>query len=441
MALLLVSNVHANLDDLNLFHQKADTQETTLWPMLPNESLNGLAAKFYPNNRAMQRKFISKTKQLNKEDQVVLDANARNETLSTIVIPNLRSLSASAGTIKRASKKQLRMSYNVKSVADRAKFTLQNIPARLIQEYESLVVRNTFLKEEIAKLNKRLIFLHDKLGELKLVLDKTLTLPSKKAFKNLDAAQAKAIKKPTQSIIKSAEASPDIQVSKPAGFFDFSNKLLWLSILGFGLLLMTGSYLYKKLQERRYLKLVNAISQQNQVTTFNIGPDSETGGVKLPSTTLNSDTVVEEHNGQSILQEAKILEAQSSLDEAIDHLKWAIKAEPKTTINIWLYLLELFRKQDQKDEFEKYAFQMHQHFNVMTPLWEERKVAMVVSESLEDFPYIIKLLTEKWPNEKIANYLQKLISDNRSGERAGFSQPVIEEVLLLIDVLEVREAD
>ena len=67
--------------------------------------------------------------------------------------------------------------------------------------------------------------------------------------------------------------------------------------------------------------------------------------------------------------------------------------------------------------------------------------AMVVPQSLEEFPYIRKLLTDKWPNPKLNNYLQKLVSDNRSGERSGFSKPVIEEILLLIDVLEVRTPD
>lgn len=443
-ALLLAGAVSADLGDLAL-HQQTDKQDSILWPMLPNESLVDLAAKFYPNNKAMQRKFISKAKQLNKDSQSAISPHTRNAALTTIVIPNLRSLSVAAGSIKRSRKKSsskaLRLSYNVKSAVEKVKLTFQNIPARLIEEYENLVVRNTFLKEEIAKLNIRLVFLHDKLGELKLVLDRTLTLPTKKAFKNLDAEKAKIEKKPAKPTSKPVAVVTNTQPTANPGFFDFSNKLLWLSLLAFGVLLMLGSYLYKKYQERKYLKLVNAISQQNQATAFDIAAKTEFQGGQMPPTTLNKDGVLQEFNSDTILQEAKGLVAQNSPDEAIDHLKWAIKAEPKTGINVWLYLLDLFRTQDLKNEFEKFSFKMHQHFNVMTPLWEERQVAMVVQQSLEEFPYIIKLLTEQWPSEKIVGYLQKLISDNRSGERAGFSQAVVEEALLLIDVLEVRAVD
>jgi hypothetical protein len=444
MVLLLASTAYAGLDDLNPSFQEDDTQDTIVWPMLPNESLADLATKFYPKNGAMQSKFIRQTQKLN--GQAALDPNERNAAITTIVIPNLHSLSVTAGPIKgspkKSSNKPLRLSYKVESALEKAKSTFQNIPDRLIQEYERLVVRNTFLKEELAKLNQRLIFLQNKLGDLKLILDKTLTFPTKKTFKNLDVEKEKTEQKQSKPISKPPVAvATNTKPAAQASFFDFSNKLLWLGILAFGLLIILGSFLYKKFQEKKYLRLVNLISQQEQVTSFGLETKVGLKGTKTPATTLSADTIVEEHNGLSILREAKVLVAENSLDEAIAHLKWAIKAEPKTAINVWLYLLDLFRQQDSKDEFEKFALKMHQNFNVMTPLWEERKVAIVVPQSLEDFPYIIKLLTDKWPNEKIARYLQKLISDNRGGERSGFSQPVIEEVLLLIDVLEVRNKE
>jgi len=106
-----------------------------------------------------------------------------------------------------------------------------------------------------------------------------------------------------------------------------------------------------------------------------------------------------------------------------------------------MYLLELLRQQNAKDDYEKFALEMHQNFNVMTPPWVQREVQMVVPQSLEEFPNIMKLLTDKWPNAKLNNYLKKLISVIRSVERAGFSPTVIEEILLLSDILEVRERD
>lgn len=448
IVLLLATKVSARLDDLNLFYQGDDTQNSMVWPMLPNESLAELATKFYPNNKSMQRQFIVKTIRLNKDRQTGINPHTRSNTLTAIVIPNLQTLSVSTGVIKRSSKavdnSSLQLTHQIQSTADKANVGWQNIPARLVEEYEHLVARNTFLKEEIARLNNRLVFLQNKLGELRLVLDRTLSLPPKKTFKNLDPKKGSVEARQHQLQDKPAHDKPvKVEQATTTNFFDLTNKLLWLSILGFGLLLVLGSFLYKKYRERKYLQLVNAISKQKQATTFNTVETNDhlPEDVLLPSATLNKETVVEEHNDKAVLQEAKILVQRGLPDEAIGHLKWAIRAKPKTSINFWLYLLDIFRQQNLKDDFEKFAFEMHQTFNVMTPLWEERSVAMVVPQSLEEFPYIMKLLTEKWPNEKITSYLHKLISDNRSGERSGFSQAVVEEILLLIDVLNVREAD
>ncbi len=444
ISLLLINFAHADLDDLNLFHQQGDTEKSMVWPLLPNESVRQLAVKFYPNNPAMQQKFIAKTLQLNKDNTHISGAGKKLSNIEAIKIPNLESLSAVAGTVKRSTGKvddqSLQLSYNIKSNTEKAKDILLHIPAQLIQEYEALLERNAFLKEELEKLNKRIVFLESKLGELKLILDKTLSLPAApKPLKNLDAGNKTEPNK--QSAATTASVDQSTEVSPEAiGFFDYHNQLLWMALIVIALLLMVISYFYKKYQEKKYNQLVNSISQQNQVRTFSIGEADEgyQEGI-LTSTTLNKDTQVEEHDSESILREAKMLMAQGSAEDAMEHLKWAIRAKSKVGINVWLYLLEILRQQNLKLDFEKFAFEMHQNFNVVTPLWEQRTVPVVVAQSLEDFPYIVKFLTTKWPNEKIIPYLEKLIQDNRGGERSGFSQAVIEEILLLIVVLKARQ--
>ncbi len=463
LALLLASTVHAALEDLNLLYQQNDTQETMTWPMLPNETLAQLAAKFYPNNKIMQRKFIEKTKRLNASK---LSPSTRYQKVTAITIPNLHALSAHAGVIKRVKKKaadkNLRLSYNIEP-EQTPEFSIRSIPERLIRQYEELLVRNEFLKVELEKLNKRLEFLEHKLGQLELILDRTLSLPSAKKLKNLDAkpvtaeqgqppAKAEmaetsveqkkpvkqiAVTKKTQDSNQSASNKNKVETKH---YLDFSNKLLWLGLALFGLLLVLGSHLINKYREKKYTKLVGAISQQKPSEKFEsatpeVAPDTD---ALLKTTTPGPDTVVEEQSDQTVLQEAKAMMKKGSTEEAIGHLKWAIRAKPKISINTWLYLLDILRKQNLKDEFEKFAIEMHQNFNVMTPLWEEREVEIIVPQTLEDFPYIVKFLTEKWPNEKLNNYLRKLVADNRSGERSGFSKAVVEEIMLLIDVLELR---
>ena len=429
VVLLTAYTMSANSENLPTSDFDLEDKNSMTWPMLPGESLNELAAKFYPKNKAMQKQFVFKTLRLNAEELPKLGANSDFVVPTAVVIPTLKSLANSTHAIKSPSNKRgtkiFQMSYNFQD-------TIEKLPKGLIEEYESLVTRNDFLKEELDKLNEKLVFLQNKLNDLKLVLDRTLTLPKKKIFKNLDATEAKN-KTSDKPVVKNEIAEAD-------SILDFTSKNFWLTILGLGLAFALGSYLLKKYRERAYIKFINSVTQQEALTSFGKVVDQEVAketnqSVGVP---LGADTEVDEYKDRSILDEARKLMEKSLPIEAIEHVKWAIRAKPKASIMLWLYLLEIFRKQNIKDEFEKYAFEMHQTFNVMTPLWEEKEVEIVVADSLEKFPHIIKKVTAEWPSEPIKNYLQSLIADNREGERTGFGQAVIDEILTLISVLEAR---
>jgi len=435
-ALFIANAVHAEVDGSAQLSQRSDTPDTMVWPMLPNESLSQLAAKFYPHNKSMQREFIAKTKRLNK---IKLNGSTSHKNLTAITIPNLKSLSVKAGRIKRAQKKALNLSYNIEP-ADISSLSFSKIPERLVKQYKTLLERNTFLKVEIDKLNKRLVFLENKLGQLTLILDRTLSLPApKRKLKNLDAEkqttkplQIELVKKPTIEPTKKQETAM-------SRFFDLSNKWLWAALGLFALLVVGGSYLGRKRKDKSFNSLIKTISQQNPVNTM-----AEAGHIEdalFQNEPLGHHTVVEEEADDSAVQEAKVLMSKGSPDEAIAHLKWTIRANPRASIKPWLYLLDIFRQQNAKDEFEKYASEMHENFNAMTPIWTQGSVDVVVAQSLEEFSYITDKLTDDWPNEKLINYLKKLVLDNRSGQRSGFSKAVIAEILLLIDVLEIREPD
>jgi hypothetical protein len=101
--------------------------------------------------------------------------------------------------------------------------------------------------------------------------------------------------------------------------------------------------------------------------------------------------------------------------------------------------LEIFRKLNLKEEFEQYATNLHLTFNVMTPVWYETEMAIYVLESLEEFPHIMEKLYSVWPGDLATVYLRNLITDNRGGERTGFGKTVLSEILLLIELLDVRK--
>ncbi len=157
-----------------------DTGSSMSWPVLPNESLNDVARMFYPKNRAMQKQFVAKTLRLNAAHGAKINPSARSDEPTLLVVPTLKSLSHAALANKIAVKKQARkkvrkqkmqMSYRIKEL-------VENVPASLVKEYEFLVSKNGFLKQELDKLNKRLGFLQNKMDKLTLIFDKTFSLPS-----------------------------------------------------------------------------------------------------------------------------------------------------------------------------------------------------------------------------------------------------------------------
>jgi len=397
------------------------------WPMLPGESIEKLAAKFYPKNKVMQRHFTAKVISLNAETMPKLSTKEDFSVPTAVVIPTLKSLSYSAQAIKSAHSKSnqqdLHMSYNMID-------SVRHVPKSLLDEYDYLVTRNTFLKEELVKLNKKLTFLQSKLNNLKLILDKSLSLPIKKSYKNLDAKIIQSNPQPT--------AKP---IEKPNLVSKILNSINMNAILASILMALVASLAtflirnnHKKTKRRTLLgdlKFESSLdfddTWQNQKKV-----DTKTG---VP---LNTNTLVDNLNEVSILDEAKFLMSKDQPNEAIEHIKWSIRAQPKSSVNLWLYLLELLKLQNQKEEFENFAKVMHQTFNVMTPVWEDKNVAIIVAETLEEFPHICEKLSALWPEESAITYLRNLIKDNRNGERTGFGKAITEEILLLIAILESR---
>jgi hypothetical protein len=429
---VLSGNVVAVSDDAFI-----EDAKTMTWPMLPGESLNDVARLFYPKNKAMQRQFVFKTLRLSSDIQSNLDPAQRFETPTLLKIPTLKSLSGNARAIgaksKNSRKQKLQFSLNLEQ-------TIEKIPSTLIQEYELLLSKNAYLKEELAKLNEKIVFLQTKLSELKLIFDKTLSLPptnqpDKKEFKNLDSAPVE----------KSTFDKP--QMPKPTTF-GLGSLLEYLNIdfvklaLAAGLLMILGAFLLKKYRQRMFSNLSFVATKMQatvqEVTGFmqqHVEPKQQ----RVESIQEAQAAKQVSDRLDSTLQEAKLLMSVNRSSDAIAHLKLTIEAQPKASIGHWLYLLEIFRKLNLKEDFEQYAADLHQAFNVMTPIWYDTDVAIYVPQSIEEFPHIMEKLYSLWPGELATVYLRNLINDNRGGERAGFGKEVLSEILMLIELIDVRK--
>lgn len=471
--------------------EAGDTAQTLIWPALPDESLNDIARMFYPKSRAMQKKFVLKTQALNTNFETKLKAEVAFKEPTLLIIPTLKSLSSNTGArAKKAKKQKLSTSYNIKKA-------VEGVPAFLLKEYEELVTKNVFLKAELARLNEKLGILQTKLSDLKLILDKTLTLPingiatensqtnqlpidsspnilpnsapvdtsvasdnltTKKVFKNLndntaaDSNVARVNKeKPTQLETPAAKklATNEPEPSGENSFFD-EYKTSLLMILGLLALVALASYLIKKHRQRAFTQFAKSIPKMDDTLSDFGGAWQDTemdvkyeeAEPKQPEQKhgfVNTEMRETQSKVASTLEEAKLLMSINRTQDAIAHLKMTIDAHPKSSINHWLYLLEVFRKLNLQDEFESYAKQLHSTFNVMTPVWYEINTSIYVPQHLEEFPHIMEKLHTAWPSEMAKEYLRSLITDNRDGERAGFSKNALSEILLLIDLLDIRK--
>jgi hypothetical protein len=487
MMLVLVGSLPAIADNTLQFDADLAGQETAssmTWPMLPGESVNDVARLFYPKNSVMQQQFVNKTLRLNTDIQ--LKASQRFESPTLLAIPTLKSLSKnSAKLAKKQNNKSLSMSYALKQA-------VEILPQKLLQDYQLLLSKNAFLKEQLVKLNEKIVFLETKLGELKLIFDKTLSLPSATLpsgslpsdnlpTSNLPVANdLPSAQTPAQAIPEVVTPATRAPVTEPAAtlpnsnlpatkkVFKNLNKQLplpapaqpiensWLDNLNMDLVkaalvmlatLLLGAFALKKYRERMFAQLSFVATKiQNTVTDFS-GFAERPKQEKVepgPETIQQLQAAREiEDRLSATLEEAKLLMSVNRGTDAIAHLKLTIESQPKASINHWLYLLEVFRKLNLKDEFENYAEQMHETFNVMTPVWYEKEAAintvMIVPQSLEEFPHIMDQLYGVWPGELASVYLRSLITDNRGGERSGFGKAVVAEILFLIELLDTHK--
>jgi hypothetical protein len=485
LALIIGGNALAETNDslaLDSDLQSAQEGNNMTWPMLPGESLNDVARMFYPKNVVMQRLFVSKTLHLNTNSHLKLTAANRFKEPTLLVIPTLKALSKSTHAMQAAhekpSKHKLQISYSIEEI-------LETVPTKLKEEYQFWVSKNEILQQQLGILKEKIVFLEKKLNNLTLVWEKTLSQPTgdsaanntivadagaqlataasnevaaspssdapnsatntptptgKKVFKNLNNAKPKPESK-TSSVAPTVEAT-----QQSSGLIDYLNTDWAKGALVVVLFASACAFLLKKYRERMFAKM-SFVATQLQATVQETIVDF--GGYLKPKIAEPEDTPEAKLEAQaakevsarldSTLAEAKLLMSMNRHQDAIVHLKQTIESQPKASINHWLYLLEIFRKLNLKDDFEAYAKGLHDIYNVMTPVWYETEISIYVPQSLEEFPHIIEKLCSVWPGDLATVYLRGLITDNRGGDRTGFGKAVLNEILMLVATLDIRK--
>ncbi|MDR2015488.1 MAG: hypothetical protein LBP99_07715 [Azoarcus sp.] len=141
-------------------------------------------------------------------------------------------------------------------------------------------------------------------------------------------------------------------------------------------------------------------------------------------------------NQDSTIELAEIMLSFGRINSAAEALTSFIENYPKEAFAPWLKLLEVYRFNGQRTEFDKIARKLNKTFNVWTVDWDNFTDALAPVLNLETMPHIVECLQKLWGTRECQAYLQHLLRDTRDETRRGFPLAAIEDILCLNDILE-----
>jgi hypothetical protein len=77
-------------------------EQAMLWPLLPGESVNSLAAKLYPQSPVLQQRFVQQSITLSRSRGILLRPDERSKNPQLIAVPNAQTLHTLTHRIKKA---------------------------------------------------------------------------------------------------------------------------------------------------------------------------------------------------------------------------------------------------------------------------------------------------------------------------------------------------
>lgn len=172
----------------------------------------------------------------------------------------------------------------------------------------------------------------------------------------------------------------------------------------------------------------NEETEKDESGDSTIEPKPE--NIDFDSDAANEQNIlVEDEQEFSVLDHADVFLSHGRASLAIQLLQNHLLEFPKQSVTIWLFLLDLLAKEDNKAQYEETALDCRLHYNIHIP--EFSKPESTSSESLEDFPRLANGLENVWDTPEALNFLDDLIYNNRLEPRAGLPKNLIEELLVL----------
>lgn len=162
---------------------------------------------------------------------------------------------------------------------------------------------------------------------------------------------------------------------------------------------------------------------------------------------ISNATVDEHFEANPVMELADIMLSFGRVKGAAQALQEYIDNNPQEALQPWIRLMDVYRMAGMRDEFERVAGNLNQHFNVEVQNWSAPEASAEVDidlekpvapkpQSLEDMPRLLAMVTDLWSKGDVVGYLYQLLRDNRGGQRMGFALPVVEDILFLIELKE-----
>lgn len=118
------------------------------------------------------------------------------------------------------------------------------------------------------------------------------------------------------------------------------------------------------------------------------------------------------------------------VDLSIDVLRQHLAEEARPMPAVWVMLLDLCRTHGREATFREIAAEFHAQFNVCAPSWDAYPPDRD-EPGLEAYPRIVRELTQAWGTHECRRLLDRLLYDNRNGERRGFTLNAYNDLIAL----------
>jgi hypothetical protein len=135
-------------------------------------------------------------------------------------------------------------------------------------------------------------------------------------------------------------------------------------------------------------------------------------------------------NPQAPASGSQLFLALHHVDVSIDVLHRHLVAESRPMPAVWLMLLDLCRTHGREQAFHDIALEFHRRFNARTPVWDGFPPNRD-DPGLEAYPRLVKEITLAWGTHDCRRLLDRLLYDNRGGDRRGFTLNAYNDLIAL----------